>query len=192
MISAWLGRDRRDRVDDGPSRFWSAAATRWVVLVAALGAAGLLVGCSSNADPAEETTSVRHAETLIASFAQTHDDALGNAGSGVGARAGCADRIIGEANEGQAREAYLELMCTSLDPPSRCASQEQTAFLSPAVATFGRDGTVTRLAIDEKDDAANWHWVQHRFPAKWQHVEQDGTRYGALLQSRLQAAHPCH
>jgi hypothetical protein len=82
-------------------------------------------------------------------------------------------------------------MCSGLSRTRHCASRDQTAFVSPAVATFAASGTVTALAIDEEDDAANWQWVQHHFPAKWQHVEESGPRYGTLLQSRLEAKYPC-
>jgi hypothetical protein len=161
--------------------------TRWHVRLAALPALALLGGCSSpNTTAISETAAVRQTEALVASYAPTH---LGD--NGVGGRAGCEDRIIGESTRNSGRQLYLELLCSSLTGQPPCFRTDSTAFLLQAVAAVSPKDKVTTLTLDTGEDGEGYQWVVQHFPAKWRHVESDGPKYGDLLQSRLEGQFPC-
>lgn len=154
------------------------------IVTAALFAAG----CSGqNSAAIGETPGLRQSETLIATYAATHDS-----GSGVGTPAGCEARIIGQrVTPDSSRQLYLELLCSSLTGHPPCPRSDSTAFITEAVATVSKQNRVTALTVDNENDAGEYQWVVQHFPAQWRHVEHYGPKYGALLQSRLQARFRC-
>lgn len=164
----------------------STAVKAWRVAIAsAIGLAFLCTGCSGRAAPISETRDVQHVEVLVSDYAQAHH-------SGVGPWAGCAARVIGQSvHSDSSREVYFELMCSSLEGRPPCPEADSTAFLTSAVATVSAAGAVSALAVDDETDAAAYQWVVHHFPARWQHVEDYGPKYGDLLQARLLKRYPC-
>lgn len=165
---------------------WSAAVKTWPIAIGvAVALAFLCTGCSDDAAPLSESRDIQRIEVLVADYAQTHH-------SEVGPRAGCAARVVGQTvYRDSSREVYFELMCSSLEGKPSCPDTDSSAFVTAAVATISATGTVSALGVDDENDSATYQWVVRHFPARWQHTETGGPKYGQLLRTRLLERYPC-
>lgn len=133
---------------------------------------------------------VRHLEASIATFAESHVEVISAAGGDQPGR--CAVRLLGLSGQMHHQQmAYIEMLCSSVSPTTRCPTTSSSAGVGAAIASLADDRRVTGIAVDDENDEAYNQWINKRFPANLRHLENHGPHYGDLLNRRVLDAHHC-